>query len=105
MKNNIAGLRKILNLNQTDLGNILNVAQSTISDWERGRSDIDNASLIKMSEKLNVSIDMILTGKEYSLTNDENEMLENYRSLSDDLKKSISDTIKIAARPNKKKPI
>ena len=93
MKNNIEHIRKINNFSQTKLAKYLSVSQRTISNWETGRTDIDNLSLIKMSEIFNISIDQILTGKDHSLTKDEMDIINKYRSMSESQKKSIHEIV------------
>lgn len=94
MKNYISEIRKSLNLTQEQFGDRLNVTQSTISSWEKGRTDIDLASLVKMSEEFGVSIDRILTGKEHGLSVDEMDTIMLYRSMTEQQRKSIHDIIK-----------
>ena len=63
--NNISNLRKELGLNQKELGEKLNVGQTTVSAWETGRSEPDNETLAKLSKMFRVSIGY-LTGYEKS---------------------------------------
>ena len=100
MKNYISEIRKSLDLTQGQFGDRLNVTQSTISSWEKGRTDIDLVSLVKMSEEFNVSIDRILTGKEHGLTDDEMDTIKLYRSLTNQQRNSIHEIIK-GIKPNK----
>lgn len=58
--NRISALRKEKKMSQTELANMLNVSQGTLSFWENEKYDIDNESLIKLSEIFNVSTDYIL---------------------------------------------
>ena len=44
--NRIKELRKIYNLNQTELAEKLNTTQQTISNWENGITDIDIDTLL-----------------------------------------------------------
>jgi len=99
MKNYIAEIRKSLNLTQEQFGDRLNVTQSTISSWEKGRTDIDLISLVNMSREFNISIDRILTAKEHRLSDDEMDILKLYRSLNVSQRKSIHEIIK-SIKPN-----
>ena len=58
--NNIKTLRLDKGIKQAELAAFLNVAQGTLSYWENGTYDIDNKSLIKLSDYFEVSTDYIL---------------------------------------------
>lgn len=58
--NRMKELRKENHMTQSALAQKLNVAQNTISNWENESRDIDNESLVKLSEIFNVSTDYIL---------------------------------------------
>jgi len=58
--NNIKKLRAKTGMLQKELAKHLNVAQGTLSYWERGTYDIDNKSLLKIAEYFNVSTDYVL---------------------------------------------
>ena len=60
-------LRKQHKMSQEQLASFLNVKQNTISNWENGKSDIDNESLFKLSKIFNCSIEELL-GKKSSTT-------------------------------------
>lgn len=53
-------LRKEKKLFQEDLANILNLAQTTISSWEKGRTTPDNDMLMALANYFDVSIDYLL---------------------------------------------
>ncbi len=56
-------LRQNSGLSQYELCRMLSVSQGTVSNWERGEHDIDNDSLLKLSEYFGVSTDYILKGE------------------------------------------
>ena len=58
--NRIKELRKEINMTQSELAKKLNVAQNTISNWENESRDVDNESLVKLSEIFDVSVDYLL---------------------------------------------
>ncbi len=60
MKNRIKELRTALNLTQKELGKKLNIAESTISLYESGKREPDNATLIKLADIFEVSTDYLL---------------------------------------------
>ena len=53
-------LRTEKKYSQKDLATILDVAQNTISNWEKGVREPDHSTLIKLSDHFNVSIDYLL---------------------------------------------
>jgi transcriptional regulator with XRE-family HTH domain len=53
-------LRKEKKLSQEGLSKILNVGQTTISSWERGEKEPDNATLIRLAEYFGVTTDYLL---------------------------------------------
>mgnify|MGYP005961224545 FL=1 len=58
--NNIKELRISKGLKQSDLANLLHVAQTTISNWENDRTEPDFDSLRQMTELFDVSADYLL---------------------------------------------
>lgn len=62
------GLRKIRkkkNLNQLKVAMDLNISRESISYYENGKREPSLALLVQMSEYFNVSIDYLITGKEF----------------------------------------
>lgn len=53
-------LRKNKNLSQTDIANIFNVKQNTVSQWESGINQIDNDTLNALADFFQVSTDYLL---------------------------------------------
>ncbi len=62
MRNRIKELRQGRKIKQSELADYLGVAQNTLSYWERGVYDIDNASLKKLADYFGVSVDSLLGG-------------------------------------------
>ena len=60
----IKELRKQKNISQTELGNILGVTRSTICQYEQGRRQPDNASLVKIADFFEVTVDYLLGREE-----------------------------------------
>ena len=60
MKNNLRTLRKEKKLTMKELGNIIGVAESTISLYENGLRQPDNAMLTKLADYFGVSVDYLL---------------------------------------------
>lgn len=60
-------LRKEQKVTQIELAQMLNVKQTTISNWENEITEIDQQSLFKLADYFNVSVDYFL-GREASET-------------------------------------
>lgn len=58
--NNLKAARKAAGLRQIDVARAVGIGQSGYSDWERGRNRIDDASLKKLAQLLNVTTDYLL---------------------------------------------
>ncbi len=58
----IMEIRKEHNLSQEDLANMFYVTRQTISSWECGKSYPDIETIIKISDKFNISLDKLLKG-------------------------------------------
>lgn len=86
MKNRIQELRKEQNLTQNALSEQIGVSQETISAYEKDKHDPSPENLIKLSQKLNASIDYILCQStcrkpdtSNPFTNDELLLLDMFR--------------------------
>ena len=62
--NRLYQLRKQKGLSQEELAGRLNVSRQTVSNWEIGDSTPDMEKLVAMSELFDVSLDMLVLGKE-----------------------------------------
>lgn len=60
MENRIRELRQQREIKQTTLAKYLGIAPNTLSYWEQGRFDMDNASLVKIANFFDCSIDYLL---------------------------------------------
>ena len=60
MNENLKNARKSARLTQAENKTKIGITQSGYSDWERGETKIDSASLAKLSEILEVSIDYLV---------------------------------------------
>ena len=58
--NRIKELRLAKKLNQSQLAQIIGIAQPTLSGWETGRTQIDYDNLIKLANFFDTSIDYLL---------------------------------------------
>ena len=57
---NLVKLRKEAGMSQFELAEKLGVSQQTVSKYEKGTREPDNATLVKLSEIFNCSIDYLL---------------------------------------------
>ncbi|GEM_PF-1507120 len=91
-------LREEYGLSQAALARKLGVAQSTVGMWESGVNKPERDNLELLSDLYGVSIDYIL-GRENSrnghvtLPEDEERLLQNYRSLGTEEKNTVQDFI------------
>ena len=56
----IKKIRKDNKMSQDDIAEILNVTRQTISNWENGKNYPDIETLVKISDKFNISLDILL---------------------------------------------
>ena len=59
-------IRKERNLNQLKVALDLNISREALSHYENGKREPSIAMLCKMSEYFNVSIDYLITGKDFT---------------------------------------
>lgn len=64
---NLKELRLDRGLKQSELAEILHVKQNTISNWENGKTEVNNADAIKLANFFGVSVDYLL-GREETKT-------------------------------------
>lgn len=84
---------------QKELTDYLGLRSVAFSEWKSGKSKSYRKYLIEIADFFGVSLDYLVYGKDDTtknkqLTNDEQELLENYRKLDDGRKKEISEKIK-----------
>lgn len=58
-------IRKAKNLNQQKVAMDLNISREALSHYENGKREPSLSMLQKMSKYFNVSIDYLITGKEF----------------------------------------
>lgn len=99
----IKELRKEKNLTQSELANLLATTTANISGWETDKWQPDIYNLIKMSDIFECTIDY-LVGREFesgavyfqtSLTEDEKLLLNIFKDLKPNNKRSICEFAKI----------
>ncbi len=61
----LKNIRKQKNLNQQKVAMDLNISRESLSYYENGKREPSLSLLIEMSKYFNVSIDYLITGKEF----------------------------------------
>lgn len=92
-------------IKQAELADYCDIRPATISDWKTRGTLPSSEIAIKIAKRLDVSLDFLLTGENkedagFVLSLEEEELLSNYRQLSEDAKSMIN--IQIAALAIKK---
>ena len=72
--NKIKELRAERGMLQSDLAKLLKIGQATISNWENGRTEPDQDSLLEMSKIFDASIDYILGNTDIKKAPNSNEL-------------------------------
>ena len=65
MGNRIRELRKARGLTMKQLGEVLDLAESTISQYETGKRQVDNETLLRLGEFFGVSVGYILGAEDH----------------------------------------
>lgn len=100
--------RKELNITQTQISKEIGISSGNLSSIESGKVLPSSLALIGLSKILKCSIDWILTGYESIseseiFNNRENELLSNFRKLSDSDKQEILNLIEYKIYKSKEK--
>ena len=99
--NRLYQLRKQKGFSQEELANRLNVSRQTVSKWEVGDSTPDMEKLVAISDLFDVSLDMLIMGKEAPAPEAapaKSELVDviNQKVLTPDNKKKAKSALKIA---------
>lgn len=62
--NNLKKLRKSKGLTQTEIAQFIGITQNSYSYWENDKVKIDNASIVKLADFFEVSVDYLLGREE-----------------------------------------
>ncbi len=76
----IVKIRKDNKMSQEQFAEIFNVTRQTISSWENSKSYPDIETLIKISDKFNISLDILLKGDEKMIKNIDDNVKSNKRN-------------------------
>ena len=88
--NHLKEIRKQLKLNQTELGEIIGVAQTTIATYETGREIPENIILL-LESKLYINREFLLKGSGEMFTPEVNEELLKYQESYREILKKVFD--------------
>ena len=114
MNNRIRQLRKARHITMKELGLVVGLAESTISQYETGKRQPDNETLLKLSEYFNVTVGYLLGAEDCSsfpADVQEHDILDDvdvafygdYRELTEDDKETLRTMARIMRdRHNKK---
>ena len=88
-------LRRKKNITMKQLGEMVGVSESAISQYENGKRQPDQPTLIKIADYFNVSTDYLLGRNEKnpapSLTASELQLINNFRSLNGEGQEKLLD--------------
>ena len=79
-------LRKNLRLTQSDLAKALNVTQAAVGNWELGKREPDNTTLLLLADFFRVSVDYLLgrdvsdTARRPAISAEDLRLLEAYHA-------------------------
>lgn len=94
--NNIKSARIAANLKQSELATMLNVGQTTISNWETGYSSPDIESLKKMAYIFKISVDDLLGNeKAPTVENDGERSVLDVSALSPENRTKLEDYLRL----------
>lgn len=99
MVKNLKKLRNQKHISQLQLAKIIGISQQSINKYENHGVEPDIETLIKMAKFFNTSVDYLIGNTEinrvienierFDLNNDEAEVIDKYRLLNENEKKSI----------------
>lgn len=99
MIKNLKKLRTEKGISQQQLADIIGVSQQSVNKYENHNSEPEIAVLINMANYFNTSVDYLIGHSDinhiieniqpYDLNQQETQLVENYRTLSDKEKKSL----------------
>ena len=108
-------LRLEANLTQSELAKNLQIGQSTIVDYEKGEREATLTNLCRYATYFDVSLDF-LAGRENDygvkvvtptgdvLSSEERQIIEQYRSLPEKLKKLVQEQLDVYCAPSELLP-
>lgn len=99
MKTRLKEARKSSSLSQQDASEQLGVSLGTYRNWEQGRVVMNGEQLIAAARLYNTTVDFILMTDSNDIGDEqEDELIDLYRSLSDDSKEAVLVVARTLAR-------
>lgn len=102
MENNIKKLRKNYSLTQIEFAKILNISNTTLSQYEAGNCIPNDEIKLKIAHYFNVTVDFLLGRKDNSFVNEkeerytfENKIFIDIEELSSESKKELQKYIQL----------
>lgn len=94
-------LRQQKQLNQSEIAKVLHVKQNTISNWENGKTEINNGDAITIADYFGVSVDYLLgrdekTPSADSLTEGEKMLLDLFNRVPEEKQELLLQLIRTA---------
>ena len=104
--NRIRELRKLAELSQEQLGEMIGAHKMTISDLERGKIELTLSYMRKIAKALNVPIDAVLPDADVPsrTTADEQQLLDAYRSAPKSARDFLLTSARAVAEQNQVEP-
>ena len=91
-------LRQQRNLNQSAIAEVLHVKQNTISNWEKGKTEISNGDAITLADYFGVSVDYLLGRDDAPISADnlsdgEKQLISLIKQLTDEETEELSNFV------------
>lgn len=105
MENNIRYFRSLNNMTQSELAKRLNVSHVTVSSWEVDRTEPNMGQAIKLCEIFKCTFEELFrsSSAEYYVSNEEQELIENYRSTDETTREMVRRLLKYQEGFNEEK--
>lgn len=111
MGNRIRELRKQRKITMKQLGEIVGLAESTISQYENGKRQPDNETVFRLSEYFDVTVGYLLGVEKAPTGSGERDILDeidiafygDYKELTEDDKETVRDMVRVMRERRAKK--
>ena len=79
----LAKLRDSLNLSQSEIAKRLGMARTTYAGYENGSREPDLKTLNKLAEFFGVNLNWLITGSDYKMTEEDEQLLRIFNDLNE----------------------